>query len=285
MEKEKRLFTGSFIFRGTNEVTGYEVTDDFCYLNSPIVIANSFNVGRVYNAILSYGFSLNRVEIWPPYVIGVDDSYLNDMKSSSVDEKDVFQALHNSSSEDVEEGSVGIGLGLRAFGWKGGIGTSSRVLSIDREQFTCGILVATNHGNKKILKTDKNEGGSLIIVVAVDIPLVPIQIRQIVRSLVVSLSPGNTLNNCFDSIICVLFSTANPMSMENEGPPVYDFILINDSCLEKIIRAGAEAVSEAICNSLLAATPVQGRLGRKVETIPGNEFKKLLPPPFSPFPV
>ena len=125
MEKEMRLFTGIFILRGKNEITGYEVTDDFCYLNSPIVITNSFNVGRAYNAILSYGFSLNRAEIWPPFVISVNDSYLNDMRKSFLDEKGILNVFQNASNSKVEEGSIGIGLGLRAFGWKGGIGTSS----------------------------------------------------------------------------------------------------------------------------------------------------------------
>jgi len=282
MAKEMRLFTGMFILRGKNEVTGYEVMDDFCYLNSPLVITNSFNVGRVYDAILSYGFSLNRVEIWPPFVIGVNDSYLNDMRKSLLDEKEILNVFHNASSGKVEEGSVGIGLGLRAFGWKGGIGTSSRILYLGHQQFCCGVLVASNYGNQKSLEKPETESnsiqngeGSLIIIVSVDIPLVPYQIKQITSSLVSSLPTVNILNNCMDSITCVLFSTANSMSMENEGPLIYEFELIEDSLLAEIILAGTEAIKEAIFNSLLKAAPVEGKLGRKIETMPDNEFKKL----------
>lgn len=283
MAKEMRLFTGMFMLRGKNEVTGYEVTDDFHYLNSPLVITNSFNVGRVYDAILSYGFSLNRVEIWPPFVISVNDSYLNDMRNSLLDEKEILNVFHNASSNKVEEGSVGIGLGLRAFGWKGGIGTSSRILYLGQQQFCCGVLVASNYGNQKSLEKQETESnptrngdGSLIIIAGTDIPLVPYQIKQITSSLVSSLSPVNILNNCLDSITCVLFSTANSMSMENEGPSIFEFELVDDSLLAEIILAGTEAIKEAIFNSLLKATPVEGRLGRRIETIPDNEFKKLL---------
>ena len=283
MEKEMRLFTGIFILRGKNEITGYEVTDDFCYLNSPIVITNSFNVGRAYNAILSYGFSLNRAEIWPPFVISVNDSYLNDMRKSFLDEKGILNVFQNASNSKVEEGSIGIGLGLRAFGWKGGIGTSSRILYLGNKQFTLGVLVASNYGNHKPLEKSETESnstesgdGSLVIIVGVDIPLVPYQIKQITSSLVASLSPVSILKNCSDSITCVLFSTANPMSMEKEGPLSYDFQLIDDSLLENIILAGSEAIKEAIFNSLLKAAPVQGKLGRKIETIPENKFNKLL---------
>lgn len=283
MEKEMRLFTGSFVLRGKNEITGYEVMDDFCYLNSPLVITNSFNVGRVYDAILSYGFSLSRVEIWPPFVISINDSYLNDMRKSLLEEKEILDVFHNASSGKVEEGSVGIGMGLRAFSWKGGIGTSSRILHLGQQQFRCGVLVASNYGNQKSLEKSETESnpiqngdGSLIIIVSVDIPLVPYQIKQITSSLVSNLPSVTIINKCLDSITCVLFSTANSMSMENEGPSIFEFQLVDDSFLAEIILAGTEAIKEAIFNSLLKAAPVQGRLGRKIETIPDNEFKKLL---------
>jgi len=273
MEKEIRLFTGMFTLRGKNEITGYEVTDDFCYLNSPLVFSNSYNVGRVYNAILSYGFSLSRVEIWPPLVIGVNDSYLNDMRESLLEEKEILKVFHDASSGKVEGGSFGIGLGLRAFGWKGGIGTSSRIFSVGGKKFSLGVLVASNHGNK----SDSNQTkGSLTLILAVDVPLVPYQINQIARSIVVSLPPVNTLNNCQDSVSCFLFSTVNTMSLKNDGPKVFNYSLVDDFALESIICAGTEAVREAILRSLLLSDSVQGRLGRSAETIPDHEFQKIL---------
>lgn len=283
MEKEMRLFTGSFNLGGKNEVTGYEVTDDFCYLNSPIVITNSFNVGKAYNAVLSYGFALKRSEIWPPLVIGVDDSYLNDMRKSHLDEKDILETFFEASEDRVEEGSVGAGVGLRAFGWKGGIGTASRVFSLDKSHFKCGVLVASNHGNQNPLRKqeanphiDNGEEGSLVMIIGVDVPLVPYQIKHITKTLMNGLSFFSPYKNSSDSVVCILFSTANPMSMENDGPFVFDFQVVDDSFLGTVIEAASEARHEALLNSLLKADPVRGRLGRKIETIPDEEIDKLL---------
>ncbi|NIM90571.1 MAG: hypothetical protein GTO17_06440 [Candidatus Aminicenantes bacterium] len=284
MKEEIRLQAGFFDFRSHNEITGYEVEDDFCYLNSPLILSNSHNIGRAYNAILTYGFSIRRVEIWPPVVMGIDDSWLNDMDKSSIDEKQIVKLLHDSSGSQVEEGSLGIGLGLRAFGWKGGIGTCSRIFSWGEKEFTLGVLAASNHGNKpeSQMKNPMEKPsaaqtqGSLILILATDIPLVPFQIRRITSSLVVGLPPINTLKNCLDSVTCFLFSTANAMSLKNDGPLVFDFSLVDDSALEILIRAGAEATREAILRSLLLSSPVQGRLGRKANSIPDQEFQKIL---------
>jgi D-aminopeptidase len=127
------------------------------------------------------------------------------------------------------------------------------------------------------MDSDSNlESGSLILILAVDIPLLPFQIKQITSSIVVSLPPVNILNNFSDSVTCLLFSTANTMSMERGGPSVFEYSLVNDSILGDIVRAGAEAVKEAICRSLLLSSPVQGRLGRRIETIPDKEAEKLM---------
>ncbi len=284
MKEEKRLLAGFFGLRSHKEITGYEVEDDFCYLNSPLIISNSNNIGRAYNAIITYGFSSRRAEIWPPVVLGVDDSWLSDMDKSSIDEKQIVKLLYDCSSSQVEEGSLGIGLGLRAFGWKGGIGTCSRVFTWGEKKFTLGVLAASNHGNKpdSQMKSSTQKSvslqtpGSLILILAVDIPLVPFQIQRLTSSLVVSLPPINTLNNWQDSVTCFLFSTANAMSLKDDGPLVFDYSLVDDSALESLIRAGAEATREAILRSLILSSPVQGRLRRKLNTIPDHEFQKIL---------
>jgi len=282
MDREMRLFLGCSRVNGKDEITGYEVLDDFCYLNSPIVITNSFNVGRVYNAILSYGFSLGRVEIWPPFVIGIDDSYLNDLRMGFLEEQDILKAFHEATETKVEEGSVGIGLGLRAYSWKGGVGTSSRVISFGFGRFTIGALAASNHGHELSLTEEKSasrenqtRSGSLTVILGVDLPLVPYQIRQITSSLVACLPLMGMASSRSDSINCVLFTTANAMSMEEDGPEVFDYQLLDDSLLEEIILAGSEAVREAIFRSLAKATPVGGRLGRMLETIPEKELHNL----------
>ncbi len=282
MDKEMRLFLGCSRIKGKDEITGYEVMEDFCYLNSPIVITNSVNVGGVYDAILSYGFSLNRVEIWPPFIIGIDDSYLNDIRMGFLEEQDILKAFRTSTDSKVEQGSVGVGLGLSACSWKGGVGTSSRIISFGSIRFTIGVLVASNHGNELSLMKGRSasreyhaRSGSLTIILGVDIPLVPYQIKQITSSLVALLPLIGVASSRSDSLNCVLFTTENAMSMEEDGPKVFDYQLLDDSLLEKIVLAGSEAVREAIFWSLAKATPVRGRLGRELETIPERELHNL----------
>jgi len=283
MMEENRLFAGMHGFRSNTEITGYQVTDDFCYLNSPVILANSRNIGRVYNAIFSFGFSLGRSEIWPPVALGLDDSWLNDLDKFSIEENQIIRLLQNCSSKPVEEGSAGVGFGLRAFGWKGGIGSSSRIFSFGGKKFHVGVMVASNHGNlfsfnQKKQGTAKDSAptpGSLNIVMSVDIPLVPYQIKTVANSVVVGLPSIHTMTNNQDSVTCFLFSTANAMSLKNEGPPVFNYRIAGDSVLDIVTRAGVEAVNEALLNSLLKASPVEGRLGRRVETIPKAEIRKL----------
>ncbi len=278
MEKEMRLFAGCFVLNERGELTGYEVLDDFCYLNSPIVITNGFNVGVVYNAIFSSGLALKRVEIWPPVVIGIDDSYLSDMTSYVFSEEEVLRALGIASDPPLEEGSVGIGLGLRALGWKGGIGSSSRLLSLAGKQFALGALIASNHGNGG----SEKERGSLTIIIGVDVPVLPHQIKRIAQGLASSI-PSVLRPDFEDTVTCLMFSTANPMSMEqllnaeHYGPPAFDYQMIDDSFLGQIMAAGREAVAEAILNSLIKAARVQGKCGRIVRTIPDSEWTKLKP--------
>ncbi len=284
MEKEMRLFMGCYNLRGKNELTGYEVADDFCYLNSPVVLTNSFNVGVAYNAVLSYGFSLNRVEIWPPLIIGVNDSFLNDMTAGLLDEKDILDTFHNASQGPVEQGSVGIGLGLRAYGYKGGIGTASRIIDLTGQNFTCGVLVASNHNNppppisasNTDSSTQGNEGGSFILVVGVDIPLIPSQINSIIRSLIIKLGCLLHSEDHSDDVTCIFFTTANPMIMGEKGPLIHDFRMVRDLNEEKIVLAAKEAALEALVNSLLEACPVQGREGRICEAIPEAEIDNLI---------
>jgi len=270
MDKEMRLFARAAVLTGKGEMTGYEVMDDFCYLNSPVVIANSYNVGAVYDAILSYGFVLKREEVWPPLVIGVDDSYLNDMPRRLFKEEEILAVFRDASDGPVQEGAVGAGYGLRALGWKGGIGSSSRILVLAGREFVLGVLVASNHNNGDLT----SGGDSLTLIVGTDIPVLPNQIQRVVKSLAAECSswtaPGGT-----DTVSCLMFSTANPMSMENEGPRVFSYKMIDDSFLGRMIEAGAEAAGEAVTNSLVKASPVQGKLGRVLRTIPDSELAKI----------
>ncbi len=285
MNEENRYFFGCFPFRNMHEITGYAVIEDFCYLNSPIVLTNSYNLGIAYDAVLSFGFQLGRTEIWPPVALSIDDSYLNGQRGSVVEDKDVIQLLRNASNHSVQEGSVGVGLGLHAFHWKGGIGTSSRLFSINGKPFSVGALVASNHGTSELsdgadLNQDKHRRyenkGSLTMVLATDMPLLPHQIKKVSTSIVVALPSANTVKNSTDSITCVLFSLANAMSLKDDGPKVFDYTAADDSLLSTMIRAGLESVAEAVLRSLCLSESVVGHGNRRLDSIPEELFRELI---------
>jgi D-aminopeptidase len=285
MKEPNRYFFGLSAFRNTGEITGYAVTEDFSYLNSPILLTNSSNIGIAYNAVLSYGFELGRAEIWPPVILSVDDSYLNEWRTSSVKDMDVLKLLQHASTQMAEEGSVGIGLGLRAFDSKGGIGTSSRIFSIKGRQFTVGALVASNHGNigpnpkGESLEDEENffdKKGSLTMVLATDLPLLPYQIKKVTSGIIVSLPSVNTNQKNSDSIVCVLFSLANAMSLENDGPLLFDYTVVGDSICEEIAHAGLESIKEAVLRSLCLSSAVDGKQDKKLAPIPEERFKAII---------
>ncbi|MFC2164805.1 P1 family peptidase [Acidobacteriota bacterium] len=286
MREEKRYFMDFYQARGGNEISGYPVVEDFRYLNSPLVLSNIHNFGPVYNAILSYGFKLGRSEIWPPTVLAVDDSNLDGSNRSTVDESEILHLLENASSLSVKEGSVGIGTGLRAFGWKGGIGSSSRMFTIGKQQFTAGALVASNLSNEwdsneragKVYLESKasSAGGSLSLIVGTDIPLLPYQIKRITTDIVMSLPLAKLTIKNNDSIMCVLFSVANAMTVKDDGPKVFEYTLSSDSILEKTGHAGSEAVKEAILRSVCLSKSLEGKSGRTWSTMPDTQFHSLL---------
>ena len=285
MKGEHRFFFHIFPFRNTGEITGYAVTEDFCYLNSPVMIANALNLGSVYNAVLTYGFRLGRSEIWPPVVLAVDDSDLNAQNGSDVDENDVIELLRNASKREVGEGSVGAGVGLRAFGWKGGIGTSSRTFRTGGTAFTAGALVASGQS----MSSDRPEEappnqengppavtGSLTVVLATDLPLLPHQMRRVCQGIVVSLPGAVSGKACGGSITCALFSVANAMSLKDEGPKIFEYTAVNDSELGPVCGAGLESVVESVLRSLCLSEPVEGRRKRRVDTMPEEKFRAFL---------
>lgn len=285
MKDENRYFFGFFPYRNVHEITGYAVTEDFCYLNSPILLTNSYNLGTAYNAALSYGFRLGRTEIWPPVIVSIDDSYMNGQTGSVVEDEDVIRLIQNASKDLVLEGSVGIGLGLHAFDWKGGIGTSSRLFSIDGKEFSVGALVASNHGTPEFSdRVSVNSGeqkkhekkGSLTLILATDAPLLPYQIKKVCTSIVVSLPSVNITRNNTDSINCVLFSLANAMSLKDDGPKVFDYTAVTDSSINTVFRPGLESVAEAILRSMCLSESVTGEWNRKSDNISEESFQALL---------
>ncbi len=273
MEKELRFFFATYALGAGLEITGFEVTEDFGYLNSPLIITNACNLGKAYNAALSYGFTLKRGEVWPPVVIGLNDSFLNEMDRECLEEEDILETFRRATDGKVEEGSVGAGTGLRALGAKGGIGTSSRRILIGEEAYTCGVLAASHFGNtdgsngKPPAERAGEDEGALILVTATDIPFLPHQLQRITRSLVARMKASIPSGSFADAVLGATFTTANAMTLSEEGPLEFEFRSVADVHLEGIAEAACRAAEEAVLHSLLQARPVRGKSGRALETI------------------
>ncbi len=273
MEKELRFFFAASAAGAGLEITGFEVTEDFGYLNSPLILTNACNLGRAYNAALSCGFILKRGEIWPPVVIGFNDSFLNGMDRECLEEEAILETLRRATDGKVEEGSVGAGTGLRALGAKGGIGTSSRRVHIGEEEYACGVLAASHFGNpaasngKPPAERAGEDEGALILIAATDIPLLPHQLRRITRSLVARMEASIPSGGFSDAVLGAAFTTANAMNLSEEEPLEFEFRSVADIHLEGIAEAACRAAEEAVIHSLLQARPVRGKSGRALETI------------------
>jgi len=286
MRSEERYFIGFFQTGGSGEISGYQVIEDFRYLNSPLVLSNIHNLGSAYNGVLSYGFELGRSEIWPPMVLSIDDSHLDGSTAAIATEADILQLFSKASNLSVEEGSVGIGVGLQAFGWKGGIGSSSRMFTVDERRFSVGALVASNFGNGHGFNRKKDKlnperrflksAGSLSIILSADVPLLPYQIKRIATGVVLGLPLERFIDKEQDSILCLLFSVAHAMTMKEEGPKVFEYTLSSDAVLNLTEEAASESVKEAILRSVCLSAPIDGKNGRTSHPMPGTHFRSLL---------
>lgn len=294
-QKISPVFANWYSLNGNGEMTGTTWVTESGFLETPIMITNTNSVGVVRDAVLKWYVDIdwyNGEEWWYTYPVVAEtyDGFLNDIYGFHVEEKHVLEAINNSSGGKIAEGNVGGGTGMMCLGFKGGTGTSSRLVQIKDSTFTIGVLVQANYGRKpsltisgvpvgrELLDTLNNElklppqsyrkegDGSIIVVVATDAPLLPHQLKRIAQR--VPLGIGNTggyaSNGSGD--IFIAFSTANPKAFQR-----YDFsnleMLPND-LMTPLFEATAQAVEEAIINAMVAAETMEGINGNKAYALP-----------------
>ena len=220
------------------------------------------------------------------------DGALNDINGFHVKKEHVFAALDTAKSGPVAEGNVGGGTGMVAHGFKGGTGTSSRVLAAAEGGYTVGVLVQANYGRRDLLRiagvpvgreiTDlmpergkrDDGGGSIIVVVATDAPLLPHQLKRLARrvSLGVGDVGGRGENTSGD--IFIAFSTANPEASKEEGTA--QLTMLPNERINPLLRATVEATEEAIVNAMVAARTMEGVDGVRVYGLPHDRLRQIL---------
>ncbi|WP_428653675.1 P1 family peptidase [Runella sp.] len=279
---------------GFGKLAGYSQVAELGNLETPIVLTNTLNVSTAAAALVDWTLlqkGNENVRSVNPIVGETNDSYLNDIRGRHVKQNDIVKALQSATSGSVEEGNVGAGTGTVCFGWKGGIGTSSRKLPAALGGYTVGVLVQTNFGGvlevagapvgvdlgkysfKETL--DKSGDGSCMIVVATDAPLDARNLKRLAKRALVGLGKtgGIMANGSGDYVIA--FSTAYTIPHESKSPFEEQKLLRNDDT-SPLFLAVIEATEEAILNSLFMAKTTKGYQGHTIESLPVPKVVEIL---------
>jgi D-aminopeptidase len=293
------VFAGWFSLNGNGEMTGTTWIEESGFLEGPVMITNTHSVGIVRDSTIAYRVKQGKPDAsgywWSlPVVAETYDGYLNDINGFHVKEKHVFEALDTAKSDAVSEGNVGGGTGMICYGFKGGIGTSSRKLDDKGGGFTVGVLVQANFGRRSQLRvagvpvgTEITENqiayenspqfntdvGSIIIVVATDAPLLAHQLKRLARRASLGMARTGSSSGNGSGDIFIAFSTANT-GAATAG--VAQLTMLSNNRLDKIFEATVQATEEAIINALVAAETMTGIDNHKVYAISHDRLKEVL---------
>jgi D-aminopeptidase len=292
-----------YVGNGFGKAAGFLQVRELGNLEAPIVLTSTLSVGTAVEAVVAWTLEQpgNEKVLSVNAVVGeTNDGYLNDIRGRHVTAADVRAAIAAAQGGPVEEGSVGAGTGTMAFGWKGGIGTSSRRLPPDLGGWTVGALVQSNFGGvltiegvpvgerlgrysfREVLEKGASvpagpdpQSGSCMIVLATDAPLSPRNLERLARRGVLGLArTGSFLSNGSGDFV-IAFSTKNPVPHETAVRTLAREELPNDA-VSPLFLAAVEAVEEAVYNSLLRATDVTGHQGHSGEALPVDRLRELL---------
>ena len=308
------VYGGFFNLNGNGEMTGRAYLDDFGIVQGPIGITDTNGVGQVYAGIQQWSAKHFGRATWP-VVAETWSGYLNDLEGFHVTADTAIAALDAAKSGAVEEGNVGGGTGMVCFGFKGGIGTASRVVSLGGKSYTVGVLVQCNTGARKVLRIagapvgqvladrwlpcfdpklaatadglpacsfDGSAGeappdqGSIVIVVGTDAPLMPKQLDRVAKRAAMGLARLGSYSGNSSGDLIVSFSTAPAeVNHEDQEKPSPIEPVANVN-IDPIFEATAQATEEAIVNALVAAKTMTGIDGRRYFGIPHDELRSIL---------
>lgn len=308
------VYGGFFNLNGNGEMTGRAYLEDFGIVQGPIGISDTNAIGQVYAGVQQWTSKRFGSATWP--VVGETWSgYLNDIEGFHVTVETANAALDAARSGPVEEGNVGGGTGMVCFGFKGGIGTASRMVSLGGKSYTVGVLAQCNTGDRKVLRiagapvgealarrwlpcfdpklspkadrlppctADGSKGvappdqGSIIIVVGTDAPLMPQQLDRVAKRAAMGLARLGSYSGNASGDLIVSFSTSTAeVNTPEQGKPSAISPLAN-ATIDPLFEATAQATEEAIVNALVAARTMTGVNGTRYFGIPHDELRAIL---------
>ncbi len=303
-----------FTLNGNGEMTGTTWVEESGFLGGPVMITNTHSVGTVHQATIDYVVRQGKAFDWSlPVVAETWDGPLNDINGFHVKPEHVREAIDSSRGGPVPEGNVGGGTGMVCNGFKGGIGTSSRVTDTGAARYTVGVLVQCNYGRRSQFKVagipwaladdprhpaacyeiepsagaerfprcdsgrdgeDPAERGSIIIVVGTNAPLLPHQLKRVVRRAALGIGRLGGIGGNSSGDIFLAFSTANQGANPDTGA-VQVTMLANDA-INPLFDATIQATEEAILNAMVAARDMVGADGLRMPALPHDKVRALL---------
>jgi D-aminopeptidase len=322
----KPVYAGTFALNGNGEMTGTAWIEESGLLTTPVGLTNTHSVGVVRDALIEYRKKQEPTTDWLlPVVAETWDGYLSDINGMHVSREDVFEALEEAKGGPVPQGNVGGGTGMVCFEFKGGIGSSSRLLEIDGRTFTVGVLVQANFGARyqfrlgglplgeligtnvvpgrleterpvsgsgtgpagkkqpgpglasRSSRSPSDDTGSIIVIIATDVPLLPDQCKRLARRASLGLGRMGSISANSSGDIFLAFSTGNICEgfLEKGGEAIRSVATIKPDAMSLLFEAAVEAVEESIFNALRFAETMTGIDGRTIHALPMDRVKSI----------
>ena len=293
------VFAGWFSQNGNGEMTGTTWIEESGFLEGPVMITNTHSIGVVRDAVIQWRVNHGQPDAtgywWSlPVVAETWDGWLNDINGFHVKPEHAFHAIDSAHPGPVEEGNVGGGTGMVCNGFKGGIGTSSRVLPAKDGGYIIGVLVQCNYGSRqnfrvagipvgREIKSEDpyayqpsaiSEQGSIIIVIATDAPLLPTQLKRLAHRATLGIGRDGSISGNGSGDIFIAFSTANSSASSATKPD--DVKMLPNESLDPVFAATVEATEEAVINAMVAAESMTGIDGHHVTALPHDQLKAVL---------
>jgi D-aminopeptidase len=288
-------FAGFHRFNGCGEMTGVQWIEETGLLTSAIALTNTHEIGLVRDALAEYSFSNPKTgPFYLPVVAETYDGWLNNLQTPHLRREHLFQAMAAAKTGPVDEGNVGGGTGMICHDFKGGVGTSSRLVDSKSGRYTVGVLVQTNYGDREQLRVDgvpagreigldkvpspwpvPPQGGSIIVIVATDAPLLGDQCKRLAQRAGGGLARAGGMGHNASGDLFLAFATGNHVPAESEGIiPLTG--MIPQSHLNLFFDAVVEAVEESILNALAAAETMTGVNGHTAYALPLDELQRVM---------
>lgn len=286
-----------YVANGFGKLMGITQVEELGNIETPIILTNTLSVPTAADAVLDYMLSLpgnEDIQSINPVVGETNDGYLNDIRGRHVKKAHVIAAIEKAATGPVEEGCVGAGTGTSCYGWKGGIGNSSRKLPESRGGYTVGVLVQTNFGgifqiagypvglklgNQYMQEEveEKRPEGSCMVVVATDAPLDSRNLKRLAKRALLGIPRTGGFYGNSSGDYAIAFSTAESVRISHRTRSNTRTIeILKNSRMSPLFLAAAEACEEAILNSLFKATTMEGKDGHREEALPLDKVKKIM---------